>query len=739
MVVRLGLRAYLRSWLGLLVVAGLFFSVTYTDYRCLLHYQSLLSQQEVLLTGIVVGQRKLINGFSLDLIPTGIFLGNSVAKLRVFCSEDIGHSLGSKVIVQGKPAFSRQLPPQHWLYWNPFSLRGYTVTGFAGGVQRIGNTPMLLRGELIQNLVGNAGISSLSKGLLTALVLGERSYLDDNLMRRAAEVGVAHLLALSGMHLGFYIFFFTVFSGNRVPKLARLLGIALFILLSGISAAAWRAAVAGLYSLLAEAKGVSGFSKEGLCRILLLMLWLNPAYLFDLGFRLSVTAVWGLGLWRQLGTRVENKVFNACGAGFLVSTALLPLNCAYFGYLSPWGPFFTILLLPLIGTLILLGLLALLVGALGWGNYYWRYCGGLADWLSGVLQQILLWGEHLPGSSITVGTPGLLIMVLAITIFISKVKAWGSTPAPKNWQIVMRCWGLYLAISLLFSASYTLTQIGARASPWMAVTMLDVGHGDACYLRLPGGIELLVDSGGGRELRLNDWIGARVVNSFLTYNGTVRLDCVFISHWHTDHYVGLAPVLNQVRTEELVTPGGFSPPFLPVPQGLGRIRGAQRGLTFSNRKVIGTIWYPGEYTVQMLNNPNLGSVVLEITYGEFSMLFCGDLPPSIQNRLAKTGPYPVTVLKVPHHGGRSLSEKWLGQLNPELALISGRGPQFGQPRVETETALAAARVNTLQTSSAGNILLRTNGGAWQVATTAYTGWETSVGLEQIGFWLVQLL
>ena len=739
MIVRLSLRDYLRNWLGLLVVAGLFFSIAYTDYRYILNYQSLLSQQEVLLTGTVVGQRKLINGFSLDLIPTGIFPGNSAAKLRVFCSEDIDYGLGAKVIVQGKPAFSRQLPPQHWLYWNPFSLRGYTVTGFAGGIRRIGGTPMLLRGELIQSLVETAGVSTLSKGLLTALVLGERSYLDDNLKRVAAEVGVAHLLALSGMHLGFYVFFFTAFSGNRAPKLARLFGIVFFILLSGISAAAWRAAVAGLYGLLADAKGVYSFSKEGLCRILLFMLWLNPAYLFDLGFQLSFTAVWALGLWKQLGVRVKSKVFNACGAGFLVSTALLPLNCAYFGYLSPWGPFFTILLLPLIGLLIVLGLLALLVGVVGFDGYYWHYCGWLVDRLSVALQQILLWGEQLPGSSVTVGTPGLLIMVLAIVIFVSKVKTWGVTPVPKNWQIVMRCWGLYLAISFLFSTSCTLTQIGAKVSPWMAVTMLDVGHGDACYLHLPGGAELLVDSGGGRELRLNDWIGARVVNSFLTYNGTSSLAGVFISHWHTDHYGGLAPVLNQIRAEEMVTPGGFSPPFLPVPQGLGRVRGAQQGLTFSNQKVTGTILYPKEYTVQMLNSPNVGSVVLKIAYGEFSMLFCGDLPYSLQNRLAKAGPYSVTVLKVPHHGGRSLSEKWLGQLNPELALISGRGPQFGQPRVETEAALVAARVNILQTSSAGNIFLRTNGGCWQVAATACTSGETEIGLQQIGLWLIQLL
>lgn len=244
----------------------------------------------------------------------------------------------------------------------------------------------------------------------------------------------------------------------------------------------------------------------------------------------------------------------------------------------------------------------------------------------------------------------------------------------------------------------------------LTVAFLDVGQGDAVYLEAPHGTKVLVDGGAGRAVleRLGE------VMSFADRT----IDVVLATHPDADHIGGLPEVFarydigmflepgvrddgaDSVALAEAVRAEGLKP--LRVQSGMTLVLepGVSIEILFPDRDVSGV-------------DPNTGSIVVRLSYGDTSFLLTGDAPTEIETYLVDRygNTLASTVLKVGHHGSRtSTSDAFLGFVNPTYGVISvGCHNTYGHPHEETIERLARFGVREKRTCEEGTIVFESDG------------------------------
>jgi len=226
------------------------------------------------------------------------------------------------------------------------------------------------------------------------------------------------------------------------------------------------------------------------------------------------------------------------------------------------------------------------------------------------------------------------------------------------------------------------------------VTFLDVGQGDSAVIELPDGKVVLID-GGAKYERFD--VGRGVVGPFLWNHGIRRLDAVIATHPQLDHVGGLPWILRHFRVGEYWHAGVER--HEPLFEDLRRVvrerkvldRRASRGQDIVSAGGCHlTVLNPFDFDADaakpatssfsgtQLNNQ---SIVTQLKCGDHAIVFAADVEAEGLRRLAAEGQRPVTVLKVPHHGGRSsLEQDWVSRVHPRHAVISvGRHNAYGHP------------------------------------------------------------
>jgi competence protein ComEC len=259
-------------------------------------------------------------------------------------------------------------------------------------------------------------------------------------------------------------------------------------------------------------------------------------------------------------------------------------------------------------------------------------------------------------------------------------------------------------------------------TPWSAdgrlhLTGIDVGQGDATLVRLPDATTLLVDTGGlGGQSSFD--IGARVVAPTIWTRGVGRLDGLLLTHGDPDHIGGAATIIDVFRPSS-IWEGIVVPTHAPMEQLRAQAR--ERGLSWQT--LVGGadwerggvrlhVWSPAAPDWERPKVRNDDSVVMELRYGEVSIVLPGDIGRDVERELAgRLPPSRLRVLKLAHHGSAtSSSAEFLDAVRPTVALVScGRENRFGHPAREVMARLAARHVPVVRTDAGGEIDLETDG------------------------------
>ncbi|MDQ6951201.1 MAG: DNA internalization-related competence protein ComEC/Rec2 [Mariprofundales bacterium] len=575
-------------------------------------------------------------------------------------------------------------------------------------VQRSASPTMLARlRQRVRAALVQVGIKP--RAVLSALVLADRSQLSDAQWQHFSASGTAHLLAISGLHIGIVAgwgFFFTWWLLTRREAWVVRWPVRSYALFSGLVFAIAYATLAGWTlptqrAVLMLAAGVAAWwwraqasSLNTMLAALMVMLLWDAQSVASLSLWLSFVAVTGLLLFAdRLGNRTldwKGRIAAMAGVTVIAALVTLPLIATVFGRLPLYTLPANLLLVPLYAMWILpCSLVAALLAMLGWG----AAAAGLFS-LAGVGAELggalLAWLYRLPGGSWWLPhLPWWGVTMLVVSLLAAAGLAWNRHFRWAGGVIALALVGLMLWPE--------------RGVVVPVLTVWDVGQGAATTLRLPGGFVMAVDAPGSAGSRFN---GGSMVADGLRIQGVTHLDVVAVSHLQSDHAGGIGTLMRRMNgVGELWLSDVPENRSSHWAQGLialaqthgGRVRWLARG----DRVVVAghavrVLWPPRGAVAANSNNLSL---VLSVDLGAGRrLLMMGDSElPVERGLLASIRPH--TMMLMPHHGSRSSSSAaLLRQLHPALAIAqTGYHNRYGFPDpkvVARYRALGAAVMNT---------------------------------------------
>jgi len=562
--------------------------------------------------------------------------------------------------------------------------------------------------------------AAIAKGI----VLGTSDEIDPQDYGDFQKTGLAHILAASGMNVGF-VMLMGVWTGEVLKLRRRTKGVLAAVLvlgygcLTGWPVSLLRAALMAWLGLLAYYGGREPNLPNALAVSGLIMLVLNPVWLFELSFQLSFLATWGLiwlyPAWRQM-IPYQGKVVDAILIPLAAQAATLPIIVHSFSLFSFSSLFANIFGAYLSGAALILGLIGFLVSTVfaPLAAVFLLPAGLAVD----VITEMSRWLSYLPGSYLWVAAPPFW----SVIGFYAGLVCLSSTRVKTDKRLLaLSCFLLVVYLGLL------LVTPGFRDKGWLEVTFLDVGQGDSILVKTPQGRFMLVDCGGNQ---LYD-VGEKVVVPALARKGLRSLDMLVITHPDIDHIGGASTVIREMRPRVLGVSDTTWPGY--------NYQELQTGTQVKTLKVVELsqgqavrldpdlaidVLYPEPSDEGRISNQggtyNSDSVVMRLRYGRISFLLTGDIDGKVMDRLvAKKLIEPTTVVKAPHHGSRgSLSEAFYKAASPKVAVISvGEGNPFGHPSLQTLELLNDSGVKIYRTDLDGALTFKTDGGRLFVQTT----------------------
>jgi competence protein ComEC len=555
--------------------------------------------------------------------------------------------------------------------------------------------------------------------LVEALVLGRRERLDPAVRDRFARAGLAHLLAISGMHVG--ILAGVLLLIGRVSRLPRRWSAALsigaigaYLLFIGAPPSAVRAGT--MISLALVALNLQRpFDPLGLMVAAAFgILVTRPATLLDPGFQLSFGGVLGIlvarktvlhrlpGSFRSIrGGEWLAESMVVSGAAFL---ATAPIVAWHFGLLAPVAVVANLPAVPLLG-LSLVGVLAASATApvhAATGALFAAAAVATLDLLALVadLAASIPFGHGWVNRSQATA-------VSAAVAAAALVHGWTRRARPPV-RIAAAAGTLVAALLLLPPI-----RAGASSASELQIHVLDVGQGDAIAIRSPAGRWLLIDAGPADD-RFD--AGERRILPFLRAHGVHRLEAMILTHPHRDHVGGAPAILRALEVGRLVEPGHpFGSPVYLETLRTAEARGVPWTAARSGRSLrfdgveLALLW-PDAESLEQVDDVNEISAVVHLRFGPFAAMFTGDAYDATEWELVRRhgDRLRAQLLKAGHHGSHtSTSPRFLDAVRPELVLVSaGRRNRFGHPAPEVLRELRARGIPLARTDRDGTLSIR---------------------------------
>ena len=554
------------------------------------------------------------------------------------------------------------------------------------------------------------------RALVPALVLGDTSALNPELIEEFRSTGLTHLTAVSGANLTLLlVFLLTVARWVGIRgwslRVVGLVGVIIFVALCRTEPSVLRAAAMGLVALAALGSGSRAAGVRNLAVASTILLLLDPFLSRSIGFTLSVLATAGIVWWARRWTVIMNRWLPLMIAESIVvplaaQLATTPVVAAISGQVSMSGLVANALAGPFVGPATVLGFAAagasLLSGTLA------AVFGFGAAWSAQMIIWIAWAGSQLPGSEWRLPvTPVTLIWLGVSSLLLALSMAY----------ILARPW-----LAMLLTGVMIICLCGAPRQPgwpprdWVLVAC-DVGQGDGLAIRTGHRSAIVVDTGPAPA----------AIRGCLDRLGIARVPLLIITHFHADHVDGLIGVVRHRRVGQLWVSPLAAPG--PVTARVGQ-QATQHGIPL-NSPLPGTRASVGEVELQVLgpvshtaadqdesSRQNDSSLVIMVKTAGLRLLLTGDVEPAGQQAILSAGvDLQADIIKIPHHGSARQEPAFIAATHARLAIASaGVDNDYGHPAPRTVQLVRSMGMTLLRTDQNGSIAVRLRQGRLAAVT-----------------------
>ena len=519
--------------------------------------------------------------------------------------------------------------------------------------------------------------------LLLAILLGDKKDLSEQIQINFKNSNLSHMLAVSGAHVSYIIIGLTYITqnsimGKRKGRVFCIFFLIIFMAITNFTPSVTRACIMAILTLVSKILYKKADIYTNISISALIILLYNPYSLLDLGFKLSFGGTIGIVIFMRFikKKQEEPKLLNYIKQMALVSICaniiIIPIIMNNFNTVSLTFLVSNILASPILAIIVIVGFSIIIISIISHS-----LSNLLVFWLNPILNlliKISSFCSKLPFAKILVVTPYIFNIIFYYTIILYLVNYNELKQFIKKKTVIL------LSIILILSnfIFYILPQD-------LKIYFIDVGQGDSTLIVTPSKKTILIDGGGSESFD----VGEKVLLPYLLDRRIRKIDYIMISHFDTDHCKGIFTVIENLKVKNIIISKQAEKSEnykkfkeIVANKKINIILVKAGDKIKIDKYIYFKILFPTEKLI-MQNPLNNNSIVSQLNYKSFKMLFTGDIEEIAEKEILnlQKDKLKSTILKVAHHGSNTSStQEFINSVKPELALIGvGKNNTFGHP------------------------------------------------------------
>lgn len=557
--------------------------------------------------------------------------------------------------------------------------------------------------------------------ILYAILTGSKSEIDEEVMQVFSMTGLAHILSVSGLHIGFLVLIMGYLLKplklkDKTKHIITFVVVFFYILMIGAPVPALRALLMFAVMLGGKIWGKKYNLNASASFSAILLLLYNPLLIHDPSFIISFACIYAIAFLHQpINSRLSflpSWLRSSLSLSLAVWIGITPVLIQYFNYVSLINILLNVAAVPLAFLITLAGFAGVAVGIVlpALSVFVFSVSYYLITLLCFMSEKVLL----LPGTGLNVPSLGWHVYALYYGAALMLLEDFWKHKLLSFKRRYCAALAAGIAITML------LYMLPGKA---LRINYLDVGQGDCSVIRTPCNKTIVLDGGGNEAWQGSYDIGKKITVPALLHLGVWRVDTVIISHIHDDHIGGVLSIIDSFKVGRVILPeveqyGGEEYVSDNYTKLMEKCR--IKRIPISYLKKGDKIVIAKDLTLKVLapekpfisntdSDVNNNSLVIKLDYKNFDALFTGDIQQEAEQRILEEN-INTDVLKIAHHGsGYSTTKEFLDLVKPEFSIISVGKNNYGHPSDEVIERLLQVNSVVYRTDSCGGVMLKTDG------------------------------
>lgn len=687
-----------------------------------------------------------INAFILKIKESDLFAGcNLHNDVDIDLSELSKRLYGRKISCTGSfEAFDGELNPGQFDAASYYKNEGYTGILNAENIRIVKEEESFSPDIYLHRL--NLAISDKYKkilgdknaGSLSAMVLGDKRGLDEEIKELYQENSISHLLSISGLHISLlggavFLFLRRLKVSFRFPLIASSIILIIYGAFTGFSVSTSRAVIMMSVLFISFVIGKSYDLPSGLALAALILIVINHRAIYQSGFLLSFFAVIGIfyimpellyifkvDIYHKKGIIKGLHLFLASIISSIsILLATLPIVLNNFYEVSLTGIILNIIVIPLMSLVVITGLLGGFVALVS--ELLGSFILGITHYILNLYTLLCRLGDRLTFLRLIIGKPDkwqivlYYLLLVILFYFLALKRRENKIDLLKN--NLSKEYNTSKRIVVTGLMTFTSFLIIAYKPREFSINMLDIGQGD-CFVVNDGNNDIYISDCGSTTVQN---VGKTRLLPFLKSKGWGKVDTIFISHMDKDHVNGVNDLLKcaEITIGRIIISASYKSDKLNCAEleelkELAKMRDIKLFYMKKGDEIVGKdisfrcIYPTGEEDIK---DQNEASIVMRMDYKGLSMLFTGDIAGSTEEKIIEGSDEDTLdcdILKVCHHGSKNSStDDFLKKVSPKLYLIScGLMNRYGHPHRDALSRMTEEGGRILRTDHMGGTQIK---------------------------------